>query len=62
MFKPNLRRARELALEIEAARSALDEARGDPTATGGFLEALREELNHLEAEFFKTGVTSEYEL
>ena len=62
MFRPNYRRARALALEIEALRNTLDELRGDPTASADDLEDLKAELNHLEAEFFKTGVTSEYEL
>jgi len=62
MFRPNYRRARALALEIEAARNTLDEMRSDPKASAEAIEDLRAELNHLEAEFFKTGVTSEYEL
>ena len=62
MFSPNYRRARMLALEIEAARNTLDELRGDPTVSAEELEDLREEINYLEAEFFKTGVSSEYEL
>ena len=62
MFRPNYRRARALALEIEAARNTLDELRGDPTVSPEAIEDLREEINHLEAEFFKTGVSSEYEL
>lgn len=62
MFRPNYRRARALALEIEAARNTLDELRGDPTVSPEAIEDLRKEINHLEAEFFKTGVSSEYEL
>lgn len=62
MFKPNLRRARALALEIEAARNTLDELRGDKKASAEDIEDLKAEINHLEAEFFKTGVTSEYDL
>ena len=33
VLRPNYRRARALALEIEAARVHLDEARGDPSYT-----------------------------
>lgn len=62
LFRPNYRRARALALEIEAARNVLDELRSDPTASAEQIEDIREEINHLEAEFFKTGVSSEYEL
>lgn len=61
-LRPNYRRARALFLEMEATRNTLDELRGDPTASADAIEDLREELNHLEAEFFKTGATSEYEL
>lgn len=62
VLRPNYRRARALALEIEAARNALDEARGDPYFTMEQIEELRAELNHLEREFSLTGVTSEYDL
>lgn len=62
MFRPNYRRARALALELEAARNTLDELRSDPTASAGDIEELTAEIRHLEREFFKTGVTSEYEL
>ncbi len=62
VFRPNYRRARALALEIEAARNVLDEARGDPSYTLEQIEELRAELDHLNHEFFLTGVTSEYDL
>lgn len=62
LWRPNYRRARALALEIEATRNALDEWRSDPTVSAEAIEDLKAELNHLEAEFFKTGVTSEYDL
>lgn len=62
VLRPNYRRARALALEIEAARNVLDEARGDPSYTLEQVEELRAELNHLEREFSLTGATSEYEL
>lgn len=62
MFRPNYRRARALALELEAARNTLDELRSDPTASAEDIEELTAEIQHLEREFFKTGVTSEYEL
>jgi hypothetical protein len=62
VLRPNYRRARALALEIEAARNVLDEARGDPSYTLEQIEELRAELDHLNHEFFLTGVTSEYDL
>jgi len=61
-FRPNYRRARALALEIEAAREHLDEARGDPSYSLEDIDGLKAELHHLEREFFATGVSSEYEL
>ena len=36
--------------------------RSDPKASAEDVEDMKAELNHLEAEFFKTGVTSEYDL
>lgn len=62
MFRPNYRRARALALEIEAARNTLDELRSDASVSAEAIEDLKDEINYLEAEFFRTGVTSEYEL
>lgn len=62
MMRPNYRRARALAFEIEAAREHLDAARGDPSCSREDIEDLKGELHHLEHEFFKTGVTSEYDL
>ena len=62
MFRPNYRRARALALEIEAARNTLDELRSDESESAAAIEDLKGEINYLEAEFFRTGVTSEYEL
>lgn len=61
-FRPNYRRARALALEIEAATNHLDEARGDASYTNEEIHELMAELDHLKHEFFLTGVTSEYEL
>jgi len=55
-------KARALALEIEAAKVHLDEARGDPSYSLDDIEDLKGELHHLEHEFFKTGVSSEYDL
>lgn len=62
ILRPNYRRARALALEIEAAVNHLDEARSDPSYTAEQIDDLRAELDHLRHEFFLTGVTSEYEL
>ena len=63
VLRPDYRRARALALEIEAARVRLEEARGDqPYYSLEDIEYLKGELHHLEREFFKTGVTSEYDL
>ena len=60
-LRPNYRLARELASEIEVVRYALDEARRDPdgaTASDG----LMAELQELEADLFRCGVSSEYDL
>lgn len=62
VLRPNYRRARALTLEIEAARNNLDEAKADPTYTIEEIDEFRSEINHLEREFFLTGVTSEYDL
>ncbi len=62
VLRPNYRRARALALEIEAARVHLDEASGDPSYSLEDIEELKAELHHLEHEFFLTGVTSECDL
>ena len=62
VLRPNYRRARALALEIEAARNHLDEARGDASYSLDDIEELKAELHHLEHELFLTGVASEYEL
>lgn len=61
-LRPNYRRARALALEIEAAQYHFAERQGDPTVSTEDLDELRAELNHLQHEFFLTGVTSEYDL
>ena len=61
-IKPNYRRARKLALEIEALRVTLDEAIGDPSYDADDIDELKAELYYLEREFFLTGVSSEYEL
>ena len=49
-------------MEIEAARTHLDEARGDPSYSLEDIEDLEGELHYLEHEFSLTGVTSEYDL
>lgn len=61
-IKPNYRRARKLALEIEALCNTLDEAIGDPSFDADDIDELKVELRNLEREFFLTGVSSEYEL
>ena len=61
-LRPNYRRARALALEIENAQIHLGEALGDPSYNLDDIEELRAELHHLTREFFLTGVTSEYDL
>ena len=60
-IRPNYRRARALALEIEALRETYEFAWA-VGATQSELDDLREELQHLEREFSLTGVTSEYDL
>lgn len=62
VLRPNYRRARALALEIEAARNFLHEARGDPSVGAAEIDDLVTELRCLEREFSLTGVSSEYEL
>ncbi|MBU1606344.1 MAG: hypothetical protein KKD08_05990 [Alphaproteobacteria bacterium] len=62
VLRPNYRRARALALEMEALKDVLDEARGNPSFTQEQIDELRAELDHLNHEFFLTGVTSEYDL
>lgn len=61
-LRPNYRRARALASEINALAVVLEEAGGDPKTTSEQMEDLREEMAHLRHEFFLTGVSSEYEL
>lgn len=61
-LRPNYRRARVLALEIEAAETHLDDARSDASYSLDQIEELKAELNHLRHEFFLTGVSSEYDL
>jgi hypothetical protein len=60
-LRPNYRRARVLALEIEALRQTIHEAEGEEMDAVN-LQDLRDELHHLQHEFFLTGVSSEYEL
>lgn len=62
VLRPNYRRARALALEIEAAKVHLEECCADASFSLDDIEELKAELHHLENEFFKTGVTSEYDL
>lgn len=62
VLRPNYRRARALALEIEAARTVLEESRNDASVSLEDIEDLKAELHHLERELFLTGVTSEYDL
>lgn len=57
VLRPNYRRARALALELEAAQNQL-EVETDPDHR----EDLLAEIQTLEREFFLTGVTSEYDL
>jgi hypothetical protein len=61
-LKPNYRRARKLALEMEALRNTLDEAVADPSYDADDIEELKAELRYIEREFFLTGVSSEYDL
>ena len=58
---PNYRRARELAAEIEAVRDALDDARRDPNGATAS-DSLLAELHELQADLFRCGVPSEYDL
>lgn len=60
-LRPNYRRARELASEIEVVRDALDEARRDPNGAAAS-DGLLAEMQELEADLFRCGVPSEYDL
>lgn len=60
-LRPNYRRARELASEIEVVTDALDEARRDPDGATKS-DHLLAELQELQHEFFQCGVPSEYDL
>ena len=62
VLRPNYRRARTLALEIEVAKVYLEECRSDPSFSMDEIDELKVELHRLEHDFFMTGVTSEYEL
>jgi hypothetical protein len=60
-LRPNYRRARELASEIEAVKDALHDANGDP-AGASRSDSLRAELYELQHELFRCGVPSEFDL
>jgi hypothetical protein len=65
ILRPNYRRARALALEIEAARdliASLNHVLAQAGLAPVDVEDLKAELHHLEREFSLTGVTSEYDL
>lgn len=62
VLRPNYRRARALALEIEAARNHLADLYQDPDVGSDEIEDMKAELFHLEHEFALTGVSSEYDL
>ena len=62
VLRPNYRRARALALEIEAAKNHLSDCGCDLRGNAKEIEDLKAEISHLEREFSLTGVTSEYEL
>ncbi len=57
ILRPNYRRARALALEIEALQNLIEQETDESV-----IEELQAELKNLQSEFSKTGVTSEYEL
>jgi hypothetical protein len=61
-LKPNYRRARELARDMEALRNQIDEAVNDPAYDANDIDELKAELRDLEREMFLTGVSSEYDL
>lgn len=62
VLRPNYRRARALALEIEALQVTIENARGDEATTSEEMKDLLGEFHHLKREFSLTGVTSEYDL
>lgn len=57
ILRPNYRRARALALGIEALQNLIEQETDESV-----IEELQAELKNLQSEFSKTGVTSEYEL
>ena len=57
ILRPNYRRARALALEIEAIQNLIEQETDESA-----LEEFEAELKYLRSELCKTGVTSEYEL
>jgi len=61
-LKPNYRRAREVARDMEALRNKIDEAVNDPAYDADDIDQLKEELRDLDREMFLTGVSSEYDL
>ena len=62
VIRPNYRRARALALEIEAAKNHLVDCGCDLRGNAEEIEDLKAEIEHLERELSLTGVTSEYDL
>ena len=62
VLRPNYRRARALALDIEAAKNRLVDCGCDLRGNAEEIEDLKAEIAHLEREFWLTGVTSEYDL
>jgi hypothetical protein len=52
VLRPNYRRARALALEIEAAKVHLEECRADASVSLDDIEELKAELHHLESMSF----------
>ena len=59
VLRPNYRRARALALEIDALRKVLEEMQEESAV---IVDDLKAELQYLEREFSLTGVSSEYDL
>lgn len=62
LLRPNYRRARALAMEIEALRQRIADEIDGPEYNTEAVDDLKAELAHLEHEMFLTGVTSEYDL
>jgi hypothetical protein len=59
-LRPNYRRAREIKAELD--QLAIDRDEAEKAGKLDLRDDILDEMDALETEFFRTGVTSEYEL